>query len=96
MLSGRLHVPSVAAPVRLDDALAVAVNPFFLHPAAEQRVADQAAPTDLTLFVGPEGGWSPSELALAGDRILSLGRRNLRAETAALAALAISLAVRGE
>ena len=44
-----------------------------------------------TLFVGPEGGWSQRELALAGWRTLSLGPRNLRADTAALVALTLAL-----
>ena len=44
-----------------------------------------------TLFVGPEGGWSPAELAVAGWRTLSLGPRNLRADTAALVGLTLAL-----
>jgi len=46
--------------------------------------------------VGPEGGWSPAEKAAAGDRLLSLGPRNLRADTAALAGLATVLAGSGD
>jgi 16S rRNA (uracil1498-N3)-methyltransferase len=41
----------------------------------------------LGLFVGPEGGFSKEEVALAvsfGCRIVSLGRRILRMETAAI------------
>jgi 16S rRNA (uracil1498-N3)-methyltransferase len=44
------------------------------------------------LLVGPEGGWSPAELKAAHDcgfESVSLGPRVLRAETAALAALAL-------
>jgi len=44
-----------------------------------------------TLFVGPEGGWSTAELELAGWRTLSLGPRNLRADTAALVGMALAL-----
>ena len=46
----------------------------------------------LELAFGPEGGWAPSEEALFdanGWRAVSLGPRILRAETAALAALAV-------
>lgn len=36
----------------------------------------------LTLVIGPEGGWSPNETKLIGDRARTLGPRVLRAETA--------------
>jgi len=31
-----------------------------------------AAPDELGFFVGPEGGWSPAELALLSDRAVAL------------------------
>lgn len=46
----------------------------------------------LEVAVGPEGGWTPGEEALfdsSGWRAVSLGPRILRAETAAIAALAV-------
>ena len=49
----------------------------------------------LVLAVGPEGGWSDDELqafAQAGWIAASLGETILRAETAAIAALAIARA----
>jgi len=48
----------------------------------------------LAVFIGPEGGWEAAELALLlekGAIAASLGPRILRAETAALAALAMIL-----
>jgi 16S rRNA (uracil1498-N3)-methyltransferase len=47
------------------------------------------------LLIGPEGGFTDDEIALAksfGAKVLSLGSRRLRAETAAIAACAIALA----
>lgn len=44
------------------------------------------------IFIGPEGGFAPEEIALArecGMRTVSLGKRILRTETAGLAALTI-------
>lgn len=45
----------------------------------------------MTLVVGPEGGWAPRELALIGDRGVTLGPRVLRVDHAAPAAAAILL-----
>lgn len=65
-----------------------------LHATAlplHQRMV-QAGPTALSLLSGPEGGLSPIEEAAALDRgfaAIGLGPRVLRAETAALAALAM-------
>lgn len=42
---------------------------------------------DRVISIGPEGGWSPAELAAAADRV-SLGPTVLRVETAALVAAA--------
>ena len=44
----------------------------------------------IAVFIGPEGGFSREEIALAeknGARIISLGRRILRTETAGIAVL---------
>lgn len=46
------------------------------------------------LFIGPEGGFSPEEVDLAkqnGIQIISLGKRILRAETAAIVAVSLIL-----
>jgi 16S rRNA (uracil1498-N3)-methyltransferase len=50
-------------------------------------------PSEITLLVGPEGGWSEREEALAITKA-GLGPRNLRSETAAIAGLSVALAVR--
>ena len=49
---------------------------------------------EIRLFIGPEGGFSRAEAALAersGARLVTLGRRILRAETAAIVASALAL-----
>ena len=93
MLAGRLRVPPVAGPSTLDEVLSSAEHPLFLARDAPQRLADLREQRDLTLLIGPEGGWSERELALAPLQA-SLGRLNLRADTAALVALAVALAAR--
>jgi 16S rRNA (uracil1498-N3)-methyltransferase len=65
-----------------------------LRIALEEYVAAaQAGMPPLELAIGPEGGWAPEEEELFdanGWRAVSLGPRILRAETAAIAALAVA------
>jgi 16S rRNA (uracil1498-N3)-methyltransferase len=49
----------------------------------------------LSLAIGPEGGWTPEEIAVFTQHAwtpVTLGPRILRAETAAIAAIAIAAA----
>jgi 16S rRNA (uracil1498-N3)-methyltransferase len=94
MLAGRLAVPEVAGPSSLEEVLAQSQYPVMLSRIAPLRLSDMAEPKDLTLLIGPEGGWSERELALVSHKA-SLGPRNLRADTAALVALAVVLSRRG-
>jgi 16S rRNA (uracil1498-N3)-methyltransferase len=62
------------------------------HALEEAMAAAGSEMPTLELAIGPEGGWAPSEEALFdanGWRAASLGPRILRAETAAIAALAV-------
>jgi 16S rRNA (uracil1498-N3)-methyltransferase len=55
-----------------------------------ERFLHQQAPEDICIAIGPEGGHSPNEEALAqqaGFQILSLGPRTLRTETAGIVAI---------
>jgi 16S rRNA (uracil1498-N3)-methyltransferase len=55
------------------------------------NAADAMIPQTILLFIGPEGGLTPEEVAQArqrGVQIVTLGTRILRAETAALASVA--------
>ncbi|TPW16826.1 MAG: hypothetical protein FD126_3791, partial [Elusimicrobia bacterium] len=57
---------------------------------ADQGRGDKAL--RVNLFIGPEGGFSEEEVELAeslGVVVFGLGRRILRAETAAIAAVAL-------
>lgn len=93
MLAGRLQVPEVSSAASLDSVLASAENPVMLVRGAPVRLARMAAPHDLTLCIGPEGGWSDRELELTPVHA-DLGPRNLRADTAALVGLVVVLASR--
>jgi 16S rRNA (uracil1498-N3)-methyltransferase len=62
------------------------------------RSAD-TPPRSVALLIGPEGGFDPQEAALAqgcGIRVVTLGPRILRAETAAVASVAIAMSALGE
>jgi 16S rRNA (uracil1498-N3)-methyltransferase len=93
MLAGRLRIPGVDAHASLDEVLKVSDHAVMLARTAPQSLAALTAPRDLTLLVGPEGGWSDRELAAVPVKA-GLGPRNLRADTAALVGLAVALAIR--
>jgi 16S rRNA (uracil1498-N3)-methyltransferase len=93
MLAGRLRIPEVDALASLEDVLKASDHAVMLVRDATQSLARLTAPRDLTLLVGPEGGWSERELAAVAERA-GLGPRNLRADTAALVGLSIALAMR--
>ncbi len=64
------------------------------HPGGEEVRPLAAGPGGMALAVGPEGGFTEEEMALAreaGWRVLSLGPRVLRVETAALVLAALAV-----
>jgi len=85
MLAGRLQVPTVAGPSPLEEV--VDENSVMLVRGAKDSLPSRG---DVTLLIGPEGGWSEREMALV-PRHASLGPRNLRADTAAIVATAIAV-----
>jgi 16S rRNA (uracil1498-N3)-methyltransferase len=77
MQSRRVWLPELAGPLPAIDVLP---SSAVAEPGGEPVTADVH-----TIAVGPEGGWSPAEVAAAG-RTVSLGDQILRVETAAVAA----------
>jgi 16S rRNA (uracil1498-N3)-methyltransferase len=80
----------------ISDALEGGRSIILFHEGAESSrfntVRVLGDHVSLAIIIGPEGGFSDDEVIIAreaGARIASLGPRRLRAETAALAALAI-------
>jgi len=94
----RLAVPEIASPAKLPALLAAWPAGRKLFMADERRNADVARPATgpAALLVGPEGGFTDAEVAAIGANQyvtpVSLGARILRAETAAIAGLALLLA----
>jgi 16S rRNA (uracil1498-N3)-methyltransferase len=96
----------VHAPLPFADACALAAKGPSLIPWEGERdrslgaaVAALGPIATLGLFIGPEGGFTEAEIAAArasGIAPVTLGRRILRAETAAAVATALALAALGE
>ncbi|HKW01182.1 MAG TPA: 16S rRNA (uracil(1498)-N(3))-methyltransferase [Vicinamibacterales bacterium] len=95
--SGRAVVPEIA-PVAPFEAAITGVNdamPILMcvEPARAAKLTqteETKRPASALLLVGPEGGWSEGEVALAasrGARMIALGPRTLRAELAPVVAL---------
>ena len=102
--SRRTDVPEIAEPVKLADILSVAADLRLVLAETEKEaqlseiLRGRPEASSIVLAIGPEGGWAPEELALfdkAGWISASLGSTILRAETAAIAALAIARAEMG-
>jgi 16S rRNA (uracil1498-N3)-methyltransferase len=101
---GRARVPVLRETATLDDhlrAAAPATRLLLLEPPAEATFRDSPlpGPDGLMLLVGPNGGWDPAERVAAeasGFRSVGLGTRVLRAETAAVAAVAAAQLLWGD
>lgn len=91
--SGRVKVPTIAAPLPLARWLTTIDSPLKLVLDHEEsgRLSGER-PESVALLIGPEGGLSPAEIALAkqaGFSGIKLGNRVLRTETAPLVALSV-------
>jgi len=81
--SRRVWLPELCGPVPAAELLA--------STAVAEPDGRPVGAGDRSIAIGPEGGWSPSELALASDRV-SLGANVLRVETAAVVAATLMVA----
>lgn len=107
--SGRGRVPELHAPLKITDTLSETKANSDLVLACwvgesltglgDLLVDLRPRPRSLAIFTGPEGGFTPDEIDQMremGVRLVSLGRRVLRMETAAILAPALALSAMGE
>lgn len=95
--SRRVSAPDITAPLKPKELLATLADLRLVLCETERKlmlkeVAPQEADSVL-LATGPEGGWTEQEIGdfqNAGWTSVSLGKKILRAETAAIAALAVT------
>ncbi|MBF5040129.1 16S rRNA (uracil(1498)-N(3))-methyltransferase [Methylophilus sp. 13] len=102
--SGRAIIPLVHAPLTLaqwlsQHATADSLN-LLLNPVGAQRLASlNPQKNAIHLLIGPEGGLSAAEIALASQhhfQSIVLGPRILRTETAALTAMSVMQSLWGD
>ena len=96
----RMVVPEVLDPVSFAEAARQAgENGVLLHNASGLAPLENLVGSPVSLFVGPEGGWSDEELGLAREAGLAfaqLGPYRLRSETAGIVAVARAQAALGD
>jgi 16S rRNA (uracil1498-N3)-methyltransferase len=104
---GILRIPEIDAPERLERTLAAweGARPLvFCDESGEETCPftqlARIAPSPVAVLIGPEGGFDAAERELLASRPfvtrITLGPRILRADTAAVAALALVNAVLGD
>ncbi|HEX3093808.1 MAG TPA: RsmE family RNA methyltransferase [Candidatus Angelobacter sp.] len=95
----RVAPPEIVEPVTLKKAIEKEQGSRIVLAETEEQISLRAALSGLraplALAFGPEGGWSETELEIfnaSGWKPASLGHTILRAETAAIAAVAVAMA----
>ncbi|MDL1891675.1 16S rRNA (uracil(1498)-N(3))-methyltransferase [Sphingobacteriales bacterium CHB3] len=90
--SGRCVLPAIDRLVEFADFVGgqTATTKLIAHERADTSSHDEILPASVVICIGPEGGFTDEEIstALRNDfRLLHLGTRRLRTETAAIVAV---------
>ena len=98
--SGRLDVPEILEPIKLYDYLDSVSNKIIVFDPRGVELNHQDdfifLKDDFSIFIGPEGGFSPKELEFFIEKgnkciVRSLGKNILRSETAGIVCTAVSI-----
>ena len=99
----RTALPELSEPEKLEKLLAEWPPDrtlYFADEAGGEPFAQAAAPGPAAILIGPEGGFTDEEReairAVPQSRPIGLGPRILRADTAAIAAIAVWMAAAGD
>jgi 16S rRNA (uracil1498-N3)-methyltransferase len=99
--SRRAVMPEIRTPLTVDtylDEPPAAMRLMLVEPAADADARPMASlrrtapPPDVSVMVGPEGGWIEAEWTAAracGVQLISLGHRTLRADAVPVAAISV-------
>lgn len=92
-VSFRTLVPEIQLVGSLQDLLELQPDALVLSEfeGIQVHLRERIKGDAVTLVIGPEGGWAPREVAQIGDRAVTLGPRVLRVDTAAAAAVALTV-----
>ncbi|HEX5479378.1 MAG TPA: 16S rRNA (uracil(1498)-N(3))-methyltransferase [Dehalococcoidia bacterium] len=97
----RSRVPEIEQPMSLDDALRAATGVLLLpyeaagetartvQAALDASIDELFACDEVSVFIGPEGGYEPAEVERAkehGALVVTMGQRVMRSETAGMVA----------
>lgn len=101
---GRSRIPVIEQAIEFDELLSCVKNTHFIFPWEREmhgslKSAIDTTKNDVSVFIGPEGGITEQEKNLlvdAGAKSVTLGKRILRAETAAIATLSVIYCEMGE
>jgi 16S rRNA (uracil1498-N3)-methyltransferase len=108
---GRSAVPEVDEPQRFEAAIGLAPGVLVLPyesagqvaPSVQSALTEEIdalfATNEVSVFIGPEGGFDPAEVAAAeasGVAVVTMGERVLRSETAGLVAATLVMQAVGE
>lgn len=89
--SFRTRVPEIAYEPNLQSVLERYPDALVLSEMEGTATPLAWRGDGVAAVVGPEGGWTPRELALIGNRAVTLGPRVLRVDTAAIATASLLL-----
>jgi len=106
--SRRAVLPEIRLPLSFATVLdepAAAVRLMLVEPGASvsaqpfSSLRGEGVPSDASILVGPEGGWTSDECAAAvahGVKLVTLGQRTLRADAVPIAAVSVLLFLWGD